>query len=234
MPASSASDTPIVSALGFTLIWYSHLPGRESSSMSITPGYWASHSLHFSTAPSSCRTASGSAADSSLNSIVLPPGPMLSVPKISDSLPVKSPANCRHSLMNCSLVTSRNSPSTSSTATAPTWLPLIRALGPISPWAATCPTARCTSSMIGSPAGDSLRVTSKAARSSLPVASSVTLAGVPSGNTTFASSRFASILGNSWKGVMPLRTMPSAASRMQPANASTDSRLSRASSSVGA
>ena len=202
--------------------------------MSITPGYWAIHSLHRSTAASSCRTPSGSALASSLNSIVLPPGPMFSVPKTSDSVPANSPACRRHSLMNCSLVTVRSRPSTSSTATAPTWLPLIRAFGPISPCAATCPTARWMRSMIGRPSGASVRAAETAACSSRLVASSVTSAGVPSGNTTFTRSRLASIFGNSRKGVMPLRTMPKATSRMHTAPASTDSRLSRATSSAGA
>ena len=148
-------------------------------------------------------------------------------------MPGKSPASLRHSLMNCSLVTSRFSPSTSSTATAPTWLPLMRASGPTSPCAATWPTARWTSCTIGAPGRENALAASSAARSIRWVASSVTATGVPSGNTTFATSRFASIFGKSWKGVTPPRTMPMATSRIDTAAASVASRLSRATSSTG-
>ena len=91
--------------------------------MSITPGYSASQSFDRSTAASSCRTDSSSAPASSLNSIAFPAGPMFSLTNTTLSAPGNSPVAFRHSLTNVSLSVVRLMASSSSTLTAPRWLP---------------------------------------------------------------------------------------------------------------
>ena len=96
------------------------------------------------------------------------------------------------------------------------------------------PTELCTKVTSGRPPAASRVEVSSKARSTCAIASSVTLAGVPSGKISLAWIRLASIFGNSLNGVTPLRMSPTARIRIAAAPASTAYLFSIAVSSAGA